>query len=139
MNFSKVFLSICAIIMVTYFSFISYEQEKNERELRKSGEIVYAKILELSCGKRGFIQFLHQGKEIGKRIYLSNEECNELKTKTEIGLKIDQNENIVFANDSYNDWSEAESFSIILLGAFFNFCIIYYGIMPEIKNRKNKK
>ena len=133
----RIFFSLCCILTVIYFTYISYKQEEKEKDLRTTNEIVYAQILELSCGKQDYIKFKYKGKEIGKRIYLSEKECNELKTESNIGLKIDKDENIVFANESYNDWSEAESFSIIALGAFFIFCIIYYGIAPEFRKRKN--
>jgi len=135
MNLTKIFISICAIIAVTYFSFILYEKEKEERKLRISGKIVYAEILELRCGKPDFIKFRYEGNEIGQLIYLSGKECNELQKKSKIGLKIDKDKNIVFANESYNDWSEAESFSILALGGFFIFCILYFGIIPEIKKK----
>ncbi|HEY6142646.1 MAG TPA: hypothetical protein VIV55_04350 [Flavobacterium sp.] len=131
----KIFFSIFGIITVIYFTYASYEQEKKERNLRATTEIVYAQIIELSCGKTDYIKFRYNKKEIGMRIYLSSKECNELNINSLIGLKIDKDKNIVFANDSYNDWSEAESLSIIALGVFFIFCIIYYGIVPEIRKK----
>lgn len=139
MNLTKIFLLICAVLTVIYFSYVLYKQEKDERNLRATNKIVYAEIIELEYRKQGFIKFRFNGKEIGQRIYLSKEEYNELKNKSKIGLKIDDDENIIFANESYNDWSEAESFSILALGTFFIFFIIYYGIIPEIKKNKFKK
>jgi len=132
MNLAKIFIPVCAIIAVGYFSFVLNEQEKKKRELRKSSEIVFAEILDLRCRKHDFIRFRYKGKEIGKRIYLSREECNELSSKSEIGLKIDNDSNIVFANDNYNDWSEAESFSILGLAGILIFCIIYFRIVPMV-------
>ena len=136
----RIFLSLLGIITVIYFTYTSFEQEKKEMNLRAKNEIVYAQILKLSCGtKEDYIKFKYNGKEIGKRIYLSEKECEQLKTESNIGIKIDQNENIVFANENYNDLSEAELFAIIALGAFFIFCIIYYGIAPELRKIKNKQ
>ena len=139
MNPTRIFLSIAAIVIVAYFSLVLFEQEKKESNLRQSSKTVYAEILELKCGKRDFIRLRYNGKEIGKRIYLSTEECAELEKNGEIRLKIDSEGNIVFANNNYNDWSEAESFSILALGAFFIFCIVYYGIVAEVKKGNGRQ
>ncbi len=78
-----------------------------------TGNIVQAEIIELSCGKRDFIKLRIYGKEVTKRIYLSASECDETK------IEIDLENNFVFADDNYNDWSEAESIAIIMLAIFF--------------------
>jgi len=136
MNLTKVILSLSGILFVIYFSIVSFQTEIMERELRKSDKIVYAKILELNCGRRDNIKFQYQDKRISKRIYLSDDECNELAGKTQIGLKVNLEGNIVFAIDSYNDWAEAELLSIILLGSILSFCILYYGILLELKKNR---
>lgn len=139
MNLNKIILYSLAILAVLCVTYFLYQREQDEKKLRIEGnDIVYAKILELSCGRRDFIRFQYMGQEIGQRIYLTDSECNELKGKNEVGLKIDTQGNIVFANDSYNDWSEAEMASILMLGAFFIFCIIYYWMLPEIKKSRNE-
>ena len=137
MRFIKIFFSILEIISIFYITILANKQEKNEIILRKKSEIVYAKILKVRCGKRGNIWFRYKGKEKTKRIYLSYDECIELRKKDKSGLKIDQDKNIiVFANDRYNDWYEAESVAILLLGTFFIFYIAYYGIITELKKTK---
>ncbi len=135
MNISKILLSIFGIIAVVYLSFFSYQNEVDERQLRLKGSIIQVEILELSCEKRDFIKLRIRGKEIGKRIYLSVSECDELRAKTKIGIKMDSKNNFVFAYDEYNDWSGAELYAIIILAVFFMWLILYYGIIQEIKNR----
>ena len=72
-------------------------------------------------------------KKIGQRIYLSSDECNDLRNKSTIDIKIDRKGNIVFANDTYNDSTEMEGLAIILLASFLMFCVFYYFILPEMK------
>lgn len=138
MSYTKITYSIIGIFIVLYFSYTSYKQEKREQLLFSKGRTIQVKILEIQCGKKAFIKFRVNGKERGQRIYLSINECEELKKKTQIGIKTDSQNNIVFANENYNDWSEAESVSIILLALFFVFCIFYYGIKPEIAKHKKE-
>ena len=132
-NMPKVLLSISGIIAVAFFLYVSLEQELDERALRAKGEIVQAEVLELRCGGKDYIRFRLDGEEMEKRIYLSTEECDALRSNSQIGLKVDGKNNIVFANDSYNDWSEAESVAILILGFFSILGFIFYGIRPEIK------
>ena len=136
MNISKILLSIFGIIVVIYFAFVFYQNEVDERQLRLTENIVQVKILELSCGKRDFIKLRIRGKEIGKRIYLSVSECDELRTRMKIGIKIDSKNNFVFAYDEYNDWSEAELYAIIILAAFFIWLIFYHGIVQGMKKNR---
>ena len=64
---------------------------------------------------------------------MNTEECNELRTAKQIGLKIGRDGTIVFAKDNYNDWAEAELYAILGPGALFMFCACYYGILSDRK------
>jgi hypothetical protein len=136
----RISLSIVAIIAVVFWSYSAFEREEKERELRKSTHVIEAEILDLRCGKRGNIKFKINGRIFNKPIYLSTKECSELSSQETIGIKMGSEGNILFANDSYNDWSEAESVAAVLLCLSLVSLIIYHGLIPEkFKIRKNKK
>ena len=139
MNFFKIFVSLLIILLVCNSAYNMLEQEETRRQLRTSKEIVAAKILNLSCGKSKYIKFKLKREIISKRIYISSSECLGLKKQEKIKLKIGKKGNIVFANECYNDWSEMESISIILIAIFFIFCISWYSIRPAIIELKGKK
>jgi hypothetical protein len=134
----KPLFSIVGIIVVLIWGYKSYKRETDKRELKKSIHVVEAKILELSCGKRGNIKFQLNDRIYNQRIYLSHTECPELSNQKTIGVKIDSERNIIFANDNYNDWSEAESVSIVLLCLFLISLITYYGIISDIKKPRKR-
>lgn len=135
MNLTKIALSVVAIMAVAYCTYFFYTKEQREEKLQIEGEVVYVEIIELSCGKRDLITFRYDGKAMSQRIYLSAEECAELKAKDKIGIKIGKDETIVFADANYNNSSKTEMIAILLVGAFFIFCFAYYGISPELKKK----
>lgn len=138
MEFFKLFISFLGIVLISFLAYEKLAQEKIERELSKSQKISEAEIINLSCGKTKYIKFVFGGEVIAKRIYISKDECSNLANEAIIKLKVDEIGNIVFAEESYNDWSEAESVSTILLAMFFIFCIFWYSIKPIIMGLRGK-
>ena len=136
MNVWKIVLALLGILLCSYLAFLSLASEKEKRELRDRGKVLELNILELKCGKQASIKFHLEGREINERIYLSKDECAELKKQAKIELKVGDDGTFIFAEDSYNDWSEAESLAIVLISAFFIFLIIYRAIWPEIQKKK---
>ena len=130
MNYLKITLSTFAIFTIGYLTIVWFEKEIVLNDLRLSKNITEAKIVRLVCANRDYITFELNGKEISQRIYLSDNECNQLKRRTHIRLKVGSNNNIIFANDNYND--PPEEWAILLLGGFLVVSIGYYGIIKDM-------
>ncbi|MCA4900326.1 MAG: hypothetical protein ACK514_02490 [Bacteroidota bacterium] len=131
----RVPFSIVGITLVLIWGYKSIEQELDQIELRKSTTVMDAEIIEINCQRtKKNIVFKINDRTFNERIYLSTEECSELNNQEFIGVKIDSKGNVVFANDDYNDSSELELISAFLICLFLICMIVYYGIIPEIKN-----
>jgi hypothetical protein len=141
----KVPFSIVGITLVAMWGYKTFVEEQDKMELRKSSNVIEAKIVELDCpGKNSNIIFKIDDITFNERIYLSTAECSELFDKETIYIKIDSKGNVIFANDDYNDSSEMELISTFLISLFLIGMMIYYGIIPEIENiieniRRGKK
>jgi len=127
----RIFFSILGICIIALWAFRSYRQELTKQALKDSTEIVEAKILDLRCGRKDNIIFLLNGEKFNERIYLNTEECHQLQSQDFIKLKFDKSGTFIFANHSYNDWSEAEGYSIILLSVFLIASIYWYQLRPS--------
>jgi hypothetical protein len=131
----KVPFSIVGITLVAIWGYKNFGEEQDKMELRKSSSVIEAKIVELDCpGKNNKIIFKIDDRTFNERIYLSAAECSELSDKETIYVKIDSKGNVIFAKDDYNDSSEIELISTVLISLFLIGMMIYYGIIPEIRN-----
>lgn len=123
----NIFLSVILSLIVIIIIMNWVKSEFRNIEAIKSGEAYTVSINSLSCnGKRKFIKFNLNKKEYIKRIYIGNDECRDLKNQSSIKVKILNPDTIIFENEDYNDWFEAEIISTILLGVFSLFCIFIF-------------
>ncbi|MEM6265125.1 MAG: hypothetical protein AAGI38_21635 [Bacteroidota bacterium] len=104
MNYYKTLLSIIGMAIVSMYTYSAYQHAHELMNLRKEGKrIIQAEIIKLTCGSKDYITLKINGEQTQERIYLSSAECDELRTKTKIGVKMDEKNNFVFADDTFND------------------------------------
>lgn len=141
MNYIKLLISLFGILLIFILAYYSLEREEEIRVLKKSNEIVEAKIIKLNSSlKNNHIKFKFEGKEFRKRIRVTGEEYKNLVNQDIIQIKVDEKQNIVFAEESYNDNSKTESIATIFLAVILSFFIFWYSIKPTIVELgKNKK
>lgn len=102
--------------------------------MRDSKETIVAKILKVSCRWR------HKGIElqVGKNVYwqkiqISDDACAELSNQQTIMIKMDTDENIIFADERYNTRSLFDLVAFVLVFLFALGMIVYFGIIPVFK------
>ncbi|MBI3221194.1 MAG: hypothetical protein HYZ44_16920 [Bacteroidetes bacterium] len=133
-------LPIVTILLIALWGYKVSEQDLSKLELRKSTNVIEAKIIELDCyGKRKVIKFQAGEGTFIESIYISLEECFELSKQDTIGVKIDSEGHVIFSNDDYNDSTENEILATILICLFLISMIFYYGILPEIRELLNRE
>ncbi|MEL7146376.1 MAG: hypothetical protein AAFO69_08410 [Bacteroidota bacterium] len=137
----KPFFTVILLFVIALVTYRIYQNHQKEVALRTKGQLVYAEIIDVDCGRQDLITFRMGGKEVSQRIYLNDVECAEVMSADQIGLRVGRDGTIVFDKNSYNDSAEIEGISILLLGAMFMFCAFHYGILSDIlaKRKKAKK
>lgn len=135
----RLFFSILGICFILVWAFRSISEEMAKQALRTSTETVEARIIDLSCGRRAFIHFRFKAEEYKTRIYLDSDECAELRKRQSIKLKFDNDGVFIFANPSYNDWSETEVYATYAIAIISVLAILWYQIFPYFRSNMTRK
>lgn len=120
----RTFFSGLGICIILVWAYSAYNRELLKEDLIKQKSFLEAGILELKCGRKDYIIIKYQGVARKERIYLNDVECRELKKQKVIKVKVDSEDNLVFARLDYNDNSMYERYAIFLI-AFFLIGFIY--------------
>jgi hypothetical protein len=129
----KAIVAFGLIIVLVSIAAAFHKTEKRKIALRDSGLILEGDIVNLNC-VQGAVTFKVQGKIFTQRIYLTKKECEALAAKNKIRLKVLSSKEFVYADEEYNDWTEAEIISTWMLTLALVMIISYYYIVPLFRN-----
>lgn len=126
------------LIVVCVIAYKSLDHQWHRKELSIYGEVDYAEVVDVYCGKNDYVNIYFEGREIEIKAYLDDQECNEVGQLTTIGIKRGANDVIIFANPAYNDNEKVELVSMALLALFFIFAIIKSWFRIEVGKKQNR-
>lgn len=132
-NIIKAIVAFVLIIILISIAVAFHKKEKRKIALRDSGLILEGDIMKLNC-VQGSVTFKVDERIFTQRIYLTKKECEALSAKNKIRLKVLSSKEFVYADEEYNDWTEAEIISTWLLTLALVLIISYYYIVPLFRN-----
>jgi hypothetical protein len=129
----KAAFAFVLIVIIFFIAVAFHKKEKRKIALRDSGLILEGDILKLNC-TQGSVTFKVKGNTFTQRIYLTKKECETLTSTNKILLKVLSANEFVYAEDEYNDWTEAEIISTWVLTFALVLIITYYYILPFFRS-----